>query len=276
MPVQGRRGVNARDAAIAAARRGWAVFPCLPGTKRPAVDRWEQRACADPTRVARHWPAGANAGIACGPSGLAVIDLDTHGQLPAEWAAEPGIKDGLDVYAALCQWAGQTRLPGTYWVTTPSGGWHFYFTRPEGTRICNSAGKLGPLIDVRAVGGYVIGAGSVVDGKRYEVLEDVPPAPLPGWITRALTRSDGPRPVPPSAADPGRRIGALARAVTEAPRREGNAVLHWAACRAAEMAAEGHDPAMLAEQLIAAACAGGRRSEAEARRTVTSGMRALR
>ena len=26
-----------REAAVAAARRGWSVFPCLPGDKRPAV-----------------------------------------------------------------------------------------------------------------------------------------------------------------------------------------------------------------------------------------------
>src|SRR5258706_240076 len=72
------------------ASRGWHVFPCRPGNKRPAVDRWEERACADPQRVAPHWPAGANIGLACGPSGLVVVDLDTHGTLPDEWRVARG------------------------------------------------------------------------------------------------------------------------------------------------------------------------------------------
>jgi hypothetical protein len=42
------------------------------------VPDWEHRACADPGRVARYWPSSShNAGIACGPSGLVVVDLDT-------------------------------------------------------------------------------------------------------------------------------------------------------------------------------------------------------
>src|ERR1022692_3977538 len=76
--------VMTRAAAIAAARRGWAVFPCRPGDKRPAIDRWEERASADPTHIETAWRdryPRANVGIAAGPSGLVVVDLDTseHG-----------------------------------------------------------------------------------------------------------------------------------------------------------------------------------------------------
>ena len=158
--------------AVEAARRGWHVFPCLPGDKRPAVDRWEQRACADPDRVARFWPGPRhNIGVACGPSGLVVIDLDTHGTLPDEWQAEPGIKDGRDVLAALAEWAGQP-WPSTHSVTTPSGGLHLYFAAIEGREIRNSASLIGPMIDVRGAGGYVVGPGSIVGGKPYLVLDD--------------------------------------------------------------------------------------------------------
>ncbi len=128
----------------ALARLGWCVFPCLPGDKRPAVDRWEQRACGDPATVARFWPSPLhNIGIACGPSGLVVIDLDTHGELPEGWQM-PGILDGRDVLAQLCEWARQP-WPGTYMVATPSGGWHLYFAAPDQHKNRNSAGKLGPL-----------------------------------------------------------------------------------------------------------------------------------
>ena len=71
--------VTGAAAAVEAARRGWAVFPCRPGDKRPAVPDWEHRACSDPERVGRYWPSGQhNIGIACGPSRLVVVDLDTH------------------------------------------------------------------------------------------------------------------------------------------------------------------------------------------------------
>ena len=95
-----------RDAAVMHAARGWRVFPCLPGDKRPAVDKWEQRALADLERVRRYWPSGEhNIGIACGPSRLVVLDLDTHGTLPEDWRM-PGIRDGKDVLAQICEWAG--------------------------------------------------------------------------------------------------------------------------------------------------------------------------
>ena len=113
-----RRAFRGAAAATAAARRGWAVFPCRPGDKRPAVDRWEQRACNDPDLVARYWPSSRhNFGIATGPSGLVVLDLDNHGELPEEWQL-PGVHDGRDVLAQLCEWAGQP-WPSTYMVATP-------------------------------------------------------------------------------------------------------------------------------------------------------------
>jgi hypothetical protein len=118
LPVPLRRVLA--ESAAGLASRGFHVFPCLPGGKRPAVDRWEQRASADPAHVADAWRsryAGHNIGIACGPSRLAVLDLDRHGELPAEWRL-PGVIDGRDVFSQLCEWAGQP-WPSTYWVATP-------------------------------------------------------------------------------------------------------------------------------------------------------------
>ena len=76
------------NAALAAADRGWHVFPLTPGTKRPAVRDWENRATLDPDRIRRCWAAGLfNIGIACGPSRLLVLDLDVPkhaGDFPPE------------------------------------------------------------------------------------------------------------------------------------------------------------------------------------------------
>jgi hypothetical protein len=265
------------DAAIDAAMRGWRVFPCRPGTKRPMVaDRWEHRATTDLEMILRWWPDGANVGIACEPSNLVVVDLDTGKDLPDEWAM-PGVRDGLDVFTLPLEWAGESCLPETYWLTTPGGGWHYYFTAPDGAEIRNSSGRLGPMVDVRGCGGYVVGAGSVIDGRSYEVLDNRDPAPLPGWITRALTRppperntrfTDGGQ----SGADPGTRAAGLARTVQAAPAGQRNSTLHWAACRAADMVAEGADPGELARLLTEAARSTGL-DDAEITRTIASGMR---
>jgi hypothetical protein len=241
------------------------VFPCLPGDKRPAVDRWEQRACSDPERVARHWPSPRhNTGIACGPSRLVVLDLDCHGDLPEEWRQLPGVRDGRDVFQQLCEWAGQP-WPSTYWVLTPSGGWHLYFRAPDGCGIRNSASQLGPQVDVRAQGGYVVGAGSVVGGKPYELLDGRDPAPLPEWVRRMLTRRPADSPRPAAGSAPGRLAG-LVRAVETAPEGKRNAVLYWAACRLAEL-----DAVHGTSALIGAAVSAGL-SESEAQRTVGSAM----
>jgi Bifunctional DNA primase/polymerase, N-terminal len=61
------------------AARGWHVFPIIPGAKRPpVVDQWETRASTDPERIRRWWQhIPYSIGIATGPSGLVVVDLDT-------------------------------------------------------------------------------------------------------------------------------------------------------------------------------------------------------
>ena len=255
--------------------RGFCVFPCRPRDKVPAVpDRWEQRACADPATVARYWPSARhNVGIACGPSRLVVIDLDTHGALPAEWQL-PGITDGRDVLAQLCEWAGQP-WPCTYAVATPSGGQHLYYRAPAGADIRNSAGKIGPLVDVRASGGYVIGAGSAADGHSYDVLTEGGPQPLPRWLARLLTTPQKPQyprndPVPGPG---GARLAGLVRAVESAPDGQLNDTLHWAACRAAEMREEGGcGEAEAAAALLTAAVRAGH-PERSAARTIASGLR---
>ncbi|MGH3304630.1 MAG: bifunctional DNA primase/polymerase, partial [Streptosporangiaceae bacterium] len=87
-----------------------------------------------------------------------MIDLDTPehgGQVPESWAAERGVRDGLDVLRVLAGRAGQP-LPATYSVHTPSGGLHRYFAALDTRPIGNSAGRVGPMIDVRGDGGYVV------------------------------------------------------------------------------------------------------------------------
>ncbi|MFF5262011.1 bifunctional DNA primase/polymerase [Actinomadura viridis] len=200
-------------AALDYAARGWRVFPIRrPGTKKPPITDWENRATTDPDRIARCWQAAPyNIGIACGPSGLLVVDLDTPkpGETPPpRWANEPGVRDGADVFAALCEEAGQPFPFDTFIVDTPSGGMHLYFTAPADRRLRNTNGRhrtgLGWLIDTRGGGGYVIAPPSTVEGRAYEVVNDRPPAPLPGWLADRLSAHHNAQPAaPPPGVRPG-------------------------------------------------------------------------
>jgi hypothetical protein len=110
----------------------------------------------------------------------------------------PGVTDGHDVLAVLCEQAGEPLPVDTYTVATPSGGTHLYYRHPStGVDLRNTTGgttgSLGPMVDTRAHGGYVVAAGTTIDGRTYRVAHDVDPAPLPTWLAEKLT----PRTLPP-------------------------------------------------------------------------------
>ncbi|MEU4371830.1 bifunctional DNA primase/polymerase, partial [Micromonospora chersina] len=193
-------------AALAHAARGWHVFPLRPDDKRPAFPDhtaddctgrdprcrtghvgWEARATTDPDRIRRAWTARPyGIGLACGPSGLVVVDLDTR----KDGTAGP---TGLDTLTDLAAQHGAGIDP-TYTVTTGRGGTHLYYRHPDdGPALRNTAGTLGPMVDTRAHGGYVVAAGSTVAGRPYAVDLDTDPAPLSAWLAGLLA----PAPLPP-------------------------------------------------------------------------------
>ncbi|MFF1476272.1 bifunctional DNA primase/polymerase [Streptomyces sp. NPDC058301] len=202
-------------AALAAAERGWPVFPLRPGDKRPAghperdcprTGRCaeghripEQRATLEAGHITTCWQAAPyNVGIATGPAQLVVVDLDIPKDdadtAPPEWA-ELGAADGLDVFAVLCERAGERLPTETYTVRTRRGGMHLYFTAPEGKTLRSTGGSLGWKVDTRAWGGYVVAAGSTVGGAPYEIIHDAPAAPLPAWLSDLLTPKPAPAPM---------------------------------------------------------------------------------
>ncbi len=182
--------------ALAAAARGWHVFPLLPGGKRPlrGFTNWERAATTDPDLIRRCWSrAPYNIGIACGPSGLVVVDLDTPktDERPLPPWDRPGVNEGADVLALICLEAGQPLPFNTFTVRTRRNGAHLYFTAPAELPLGNTTGRLGWLIDTRAQGGYVVGPGSFVDLPdgvgSYDVIHNGPTASLPAWLAASLT-----------------------------------------------------------------------------------------
>ena len=203
------RGLRLLSAALSAAERGWPVFPLRPYGKHPAVRDWPHAASRDANQLAEWWArAPYNVGIVCGPAGLLVVDVDTDDPPPA-----------------------LVDLPVTYRVATPRGTHHYFAVPPVPTNAAvsgeaywdrvrfsgrSTAGMLAPLVDTRAAGGYVVGAGSVlrIDSARYWYRAgSAPVASAPPWLLDALLP---PRPVA-RAVQPA-RPGAYAAAVLTAER----------------------------------------------------------
>lgn len=302
--------------ALSLAARGWYVFPLRPGDKRPAFPdhaadrctgadprcrsagghvRWETRATVDPDRIRRAWSRRPyNVGIACGPSGLVVVDLDIpkpgKDTPPPAWAGA-NVRTGVDVFTVVCARAGQPVPAGTYTVTTGRRGTHLYFQHPAGAPLRNTTGErgqgLGWLIDTRAHGGYVVAAGSVVAGQPYQVVCDVPPTPLPGWLSdrlRTLAPVTPPhRPVTVTLGTD-RRAAYLHAALERqagyvtATTSDRNAALYMAAQNLGQLVAGGDLPAGLVEQVLtdAAHQVGLHRDPPPGQipRTIASGLRA--
>jgi len=112
-------------------------------------------------------------------------------------------KNNIDGEASLVKLLnGHHTIPITLEVRTPSGGRHIYFSTPGGMDVKNSAGKIGPGLDIRGDGGYVVAAGSVIKGSEhdgiYEIREDEEIAALPDWLTALVANPQ--RPIDDSSA----------------------------------------------------------------------------
>ncbi|MFD4477373.1 bifunctional DNA primase/polymerase [Streptomyces sp. NPDC058471] len=281
--------------ALEPARRGWPVFPLRPGDKRPAghAERLcpatgrcagghrkpEQRATTDPDLITAAWTAQPyNIGIATGPAGLLVVDLDVVK------ADEPkGAPDGAESLLALCERAGR-ELPPTYQVRTPSGGRHLYFTQPDGLRLHSSAGRLGHHIDTRGWGGYVVAPGSTTPNGAYTVTDESPVQPLPTWLADQLR--ERPKSDPHTVMTPVRdgtraaqvaleRECAIVRSAIEGGgqgKKGRNATLHKSTCKVARFVAWGHIPRATVEEAIQAAGESTGLSAAECTTTIRSAM----
>ncbi|EFL39753.1 bifunctional DNA primase/polymerase [Streptomyces griseoflavus] len=272
-------------AALDHAACGWPVLPLRPGGKRPALHgenacprtgpcagghlKWEQRATTDPDRIRAAWAAGPfNVGIATGPAGLLVIDLDK----PKSSADTPC---GVTTFTALCERTGQP-VPTTRTVRTASGGRHLYFTAPAGIRLGNTAGALAPLVDTRAHGGYVVAPGSTTPAGTYEVIHDDPVLPLPAWLLKAVAPAPA-QPVSLSTPRCGNRLAdtVLAREVAAvATAQEGgrNAQLLTSARAVGRFVAWGDLPRQVVEEAFQGAGEAAGLPPAECRTTIRSAL----
>ncbi|MDP8240531.1 MAG: bifunctional DNA primase/polymerase, partial [Candidatus Hatepunaea meridiana] len=85
---------------------------------------------------------------------------------------------------------------------TGSGGRHLYFTYPDGIRLTSGQDRIGPCVDIRADGGYVVAPPSLHrSGRRYEWEASNDPTDgvivgvVPDWLATLCLNSRSPAPV---------------------------------------------------------------------------------
>lgn len=162
------------DAALDYAAAGFAVFPCQPRAKEPAIARGFLAATTNPQTIRRLWRvANRNIGLRTGAaSKVWVLDIDG----PAGEASLAALE------------AAQGRLPITCTVVTSSGR-HLWFATADCPIPC-SASRIGAGLDVRSEGGYAIVPPSVHPTGhvyRFEGAREI--ATAPPWLVRLALKS---------------------------------------------------------------------------------------
>jgi hypothetical protein len=140
---------NLKQAARALAERGFRVFPLRAKSKEPATGGWREVATNNARAINAWWDKHPdhNIGIALTPNEIA-IDIDPR-------------NGGLDSLEALVRDLGEPPPePLAIQVSgRGDGGEHWIYRGGfDGLRV---TGKLGPGIDIKRHGGYLVGAGSV-------------------------------------------------------------------------------------------------------------------
>ena len=182
------------QASLTYASFGWAVFPthsirdgkctcgkpdCSSPGKHPLTRHGFKDATTDPEVIRRWWKRypWANIAIATGEKSgrLLVIDIDCK--------PDRGIS-GEETWREVEQ-----SCPATVEVLTGGGGRHLYFNYLDSVKIKSGAGMIGPGVDVRADGGYVLAPPSLHrSGKCYEweassdPLDGIAVVPAPDWV----------------------------------------------------------------------------------------------
>lgn len=189
----GKKSKNRRlRSALRHASRGWPILPlfgiahgqcecgdqkCRRPGKHPRTAHGLKDATTARRQIKRWWKEHprSNVGILTGRSSrLLVIDID----------GDRG-KRAWKKLLKHCECLSISTL-----TAVTGNGFHYFFAY-DGA-ITNSAGKLGPEIDVRGEGGYVVGVGSTHSNGRHYAWKDSAKAvaPLPSRLQRLLAKRE--------------------------------------------------------------------------------------
>lgn len=189
---------------------------------------------------------------------------------------------GMEALGHLVRSHGQ--LPTTATVVTGSGGRHHLFSHPGGV-VRNSAGRVGPGLDIRGDGGYVIAPPSRhASGGRYIWESEEPLAQAPQWLLTWCREVESPprasfglgRCGPTGTAWAAAALNGELRRVRAATEGARNDTLNRAAFALGQLVSAGHlNEDMVRGALLAAGTEIGLTTR-ETRSTVASGLQAGR
>jgi hypothetical protein len=180
------------------------VFPLYAGTKIPAIKGFPSEATRDPEKIrnwAKKFPHG-NVGIATDE--FAVLDVDNKG-------------DGKGSDELLRFELEGKAIPETLEQRTPTGGLHLFYEVDEPVR--NSIKKVGRWLDIRGKGGYVVGAGSVVEAGTYTI-DPKPVSKIPEWLRSVCHQAKAASPLANQAlpgVDPAKALERAKKLLAAAP-----------------------------------------------------------
>lgn len=199
--TNGRNTSTVLEQALALAARGFHVFPLIEGGKLPLITEWQNRATRDPLQIRAWWTCpitgfeqAYNIGICTTRYGddkaLLVVDVDNKsGKVGNQSVLELELKGH--------------EFPSTYTQETPTGGRHFFYVTSAPVK--QGVNVLGPGLDIRSRGGFVVASGSVVSSGPYTAGDSSDLSPAPGWLIDACGRAPDEKPetsgTPPAEVD---------------------------------------------------------------------------
>lgn len=172
------------DQALSLAGKGFHIFPLVPNSKLPLIEDFPNQATRDPEKIKKWWldpvmgfEQPLNIGISTTKFGdaeaLVVIDVDNK-----------GVKKGDDEIFTL-EMEGK-EVPATFEQVTPTNGRHLVYRHKEPLK--QGVNVLANGLDIRSRGGYIVGSGSIIDGREYKAREFKLEA-APTWLVEKLGRA---------------------------------------------------------------------------------------
>lgn len=172
-----------REKALNLAAHGFFVFPLNSGSKIPIglLDHFKDVSTRDAEKINSWWTCEVmgieqpyNVGISChgfGDFGFFLVAVDVD------------VKEGKQGDRSIFELELQGKeFPETFTQFTPTGGRHLLYY--SDVPVSNSTTKVASGIDVRGFGGYVAGAGSVVEQGEYKA-NWLPVEKAPTWLLEA-------------------------------------------------------------------------------------------
>lgn len=165
------------DRALKLAAAGFHIFPIAPGKKSPPlIQDFPANATREDWTIREWWEKWPDANIG--------ISTSRYGDDGAVIVVDVDVKSGKDGNGTLLRLELEGNdLPATLTCTTPTGGRHLFYSASQPVR--QGVDVLGPGVDIRSHGGYVVGAGSTTELGEYAI-DDRPIVPAPQWLIDAL------------------------------------------------------------------------------------------